>query len=120
MNTRDLEHFKKKLMAEKAELEAELAKVGQKNPENPNNWQATTSDIEVDPADENEVADKLEELEGNSSILKQLTGQLTEVEAALGRIDAGTYGTCETCGKPVEKERLEANPSARNSIKHGH
>jgi RNA polymerase-binding transcription factor DksA len=76
--------------------------------------------MEVDNADDNEVADKLEELEENAGVVSKLDRQLAEVKAALDRIEKGTYGICETCGKPIEKERLEANPSARISIKHGH
>jgi RNA polymerase-binding transcription factor DksA len=123
MNKKDIDNFKQRLSAEKAQLESELSGVGQKtsgNPADPNDWQATTTDIEVDTADDNEVADKLEEYEGNTGILNQLEVQLTEVAAALDRIEKGTYGICEVCGKPIEKERLDANPSARISIKHGH
>jgi RNA polymerase-binding transcription factor DksA len=123
MNKSDLDHFREKLLTEKKSLEAELAQVGQKNGNdngNGNDWEATAKDIEVDSADENEVADKFEELEENKGIVSQLESQLTEVNAALARIENGTYGICETCGKSIEKERLEANPSARNSIKHEH
>jgi len=120
MNTRDLEHFKKKLETEKTQLIATLSEVGQKNPSVPNDWQATTDNIEVDTADENEVADKFEEFAENNNIVGQLEGQLAEVNAALERIEKGTYGACEVCGKAIEKERLEANPSARSSIKHSH
>jgi len=35
---------------------------------------------------------------------------LHRVEAALRAIDAGTYGTCTSCGKPIARERLEAIP----------
>ena len=35
---------------------------------------------------------------------------LREIEAALGRIDKGTFGTCARCGKPIGEERLEAMP----------
>ncbi len=37
---------------------------------------------------------------------------LGEIEAALGRIDEGTYGRCASCGKPIALERLEAVPYA--------
>ena len=37
---------------------------------------------------------------------------LAEIEAALGRIDDGTYGLCVNCGKPIAEERLEALPYA--------
>lgn len=36
-----------------------------------------------------------------------------EVSEALGRIAAGTYGICESCERPIEKERLELVPQAR-------
>ncbi len=120
MNTKESDIFKQKLLAEKVELEGELTSIGEKSPSAKNGWEASTRDMEVDKADENEVADKLEEYEGNSNIVSRLDAQLTEVNAALDRIAKGTYGMCEKCGKPIEKERLEANPSARVSIKHGH
>ncbi|HEV2244099.1 MAG TPA: TraR/DksA C4-type zinc finger protein, partial [Streptosporangiaceae bacterium] len=37
---------------------------------------------------------------------------LAQTEHALARIDAGTYGTCESCGEPIGKERLQAFPRA--------
>jgi DnaK suppressor protein len=37
---------------------------------------------------------------------------LAQVEGALERLDAGTYGTCTSCGRPVAAERLEAIPWA--------
>jgi RNA polymerase-binding protein DksA len=41
---------------------------------------------------------------------------LYEIDEALQRIDAGTYGACETCGKGIEKARLNALPFARMCI----
>jgi RNA polymerase-binding protein DksA len=41
---------------------------------------------------------------------------LADVEAALARRDAGDYGTCETCGRPITAERLAARPAARTCI----
>lgn len=38
---------------------------------------------------------------------------LGEVDAALARLDAGTFGTCEVCHTPVEPERLAADPLTR-------
>jgi RNA polymerase-binding protein DksA len=37
---------------------------------------------------------------------------LREIDAALARIDAGTFGTCTRCGKPIGEERLDAMPYA--------
>lgn len=41
---------------------------------------------------------------------------LAAVDAALGRIDAGTYGLCERCGAAIAEERLEALPWATKCI----
>jgi DnaK suppressor protein len=44
------------------------------------------------------------------------TQQLALVDAALARLDAGTYGTCQRCGRPVAAARLEALPWAAHCI----
>ena len=41
---------------------------------------------------------------------------LRAIDAALRRIDEGTYGICETCGQPISEERLEAIPYATQCI----
>jgi RNA polymerase-binding protein DksA len=41
---------------------------------------------------------------------------LGAIDAALERIEAGTYGVCMTCGKPIGDERLEAIPYATQCI----
>lgn len=38
--------------------------------------------------------------------------KVVEIDAALGRVDAGTYGVCEACGQPIPQARLEALPEA--------
>ena len=43
---------------------------------------------------------------------------IADVDAALQRMEAGTYGLCESCGDPVEGERLAADPLARFCIDH--
>lgn len=118
MNKKDLEHFKEKLLKEKLLLEEELSTISRVNPDHPSEWDATPGKIEVDSADENEVADKFEEIEENQTVLNQLEPQLNEVELALRRIDSGNYGICEVSGEIIERERLEASPSARTCIKH--
>jgi RNA polymerase-binding transcription factor DksA len=49
--------------------------------------------------------------------ISQEQTELTEVEAALERIKAGTYGACEITGKPIAAERLRAIPWTRLSQK---
>jgi RNA polymerase-binding transcription factor DksA len=53
------------------------------------------------------------EREKDISILEQVEAELADVEYALRRLDDGTYGTCEACGKPIDKDRLEALPATR-------
>jgi len=118
MNKKDIEYFKTKLLEEKAELEEELKEVAQKEPGQ--TWSPSSGVMDIDAADDNEVADKFEEYEGNKGVMEKLEKQLEEVDLALNKIKDGRYGICEICQKPIEKERLEANPSARNSIKHDH
>lgn len=43
---------------------------------------------------------------------------LEEIDAALKRIDEGTYGNCEVEGTPIEFDRLQALPWARTHLKH--
>jgi DnaK suppressor protein len=51
-------------------------------------------------------------------IAASLREQLREVEHALAKIEKGTYGTCERCGKEIAEARLEAMPAARHCIDH--
>lgn len=51
--------------------------------------------------------------EKDLSILEQVEAELADVEHALRRLDDGTYGTCEACGKVIDDARLEALPAAR-------
>jgi RNA polymerase-binding transcription factor DksA len=41
---------------------------------------------------------------------------ITDIEHALGRLGDDTYGTCETCQRPIPFERLEAIPQARHCV----
>ncbi|MGH9024512.1 MAG: hypothetical protein ACRDWD_00100 [Acidimicrobiia bacterium] len=56
------------------------------------------------------------EREKDLSILESLERELAELEAALERIDAGTYGIDEVTGDPISRERLEAQPAARTNV----
>jgi RNA polymerase-binding transcription factor DksA len=46
-------------------------------------------------------------------VARQLLAHRGEVAAALVRVESGTYGICENCGRPIDGERLAALPSAR-------
>lgn len=70
-------------------------------------------DYDSNFADSSQVTAERGEAETLAASLKET---LDEVEAALGKFDAGTYGTCESCGKPIAPARLEAKPAARFCI----
>ncbi len=50
------------------------------------------------------------------ALRERATQQLELVDAALARLDGGTFGTCATCGKSIAPERLEALPWAAQCI----
>ena len=51
-----------------------------------------------------------------AALLEQARRRLADVEAAIRAVEAGVYGSCETCGRPIAAERLAARPSARTCI----
>ena len=50
------------------------------------------------------------------ALVTQVRRHVAEVDAALVRLDQGSYGICERCGTPIGAERLEALPAARTCI----
>jgi DnaK suppressor protein len=59
-----------------------------------------------------EGADEASELEKRLALENRLRESLKEVEHALQKYEAGTYGLCDSCGRPIEQARLEAIPQA--------
>jgi RNA polymerase-binding transcription factor DksA len=74
-----------------------------------------TDDLDFDEnfADSGQVTAERGEVEALSG---QLTETLQDIEDALAKFDAGTYGRCESCGQPIPEARLEAMPAARVCI----
>ena len=60
-----------------------------------------------------EEATESSELERRSALGKQIREQLVDIEDTLLKIEAGKYGLCEFCGKPIETPRLQVLPQAR-------
>ncbi|KKW15835.1 MAG: hypothetical protein UY54_C0003G0011 [Parcubacteria group bacterium GW2011_GWA2_50_10b] len=117
--TIDYDHFKQKLEVEKKLLEKELTQVGRVNPDNPSDWEATPpADRDVSQADENTMADTLEGYDSNKAIVTTLENRYNDVKSGLDKIKHGVYGSCQICGKEIELDRLEANPSARTCKLH--
>jgi len=59
-----------------------------------------------------EEADEASELEKRLALEERLGESLNEVEHALQKYEAGTYGLCDSCGQVIEQARLEAIPQA--------
>lgn len=110
--------LKKALTDEKMLLEGQLSRLGQRDPQNPNDWVPAKSDDDTFGADRNDNADIIEEMQDNNASMNELEERLNEVTSALSKMDTGTYGVCETCNNPIEPERLNANPAARTCKEH--
>jgi RNA polymerase-binding protein DksA len=70
---------------------------------------------EVTDRGEEAVADLLFDLD-NAEVSRDLN-ELRAIEAALARVGAGSYGTCEDCGEEIAFERLRAQPAATRCVR---
>jgi len=66
--------------------------------------------------DEGDMAQALENQHTSMAQREKNINQLKEIDAALGRIESGTYGVCEETEEPIEKDRLLALPWTRLSL----
>jgi RNA polymerase-binding transcription factor DksA len=114
LNTEFLEEMRTKLLEEKGGLESSLNRFA-KPTEVAGDYKTTFEDIGPD-ADEN--ASEVEMYADNIALEDNLEGQLAEVDAALARMEAGTYGVCRVCGKDIEDGRLRAFPAADDCMEH--
>ncbi len=114
----DLEYYKQKLLEEFSLVQKELEGVGRVNPDNKEDWEAEPGEMDTSSADESELADKMEEFETNTAVLKDLEIRYNDIKIALNKIDEGNFGICEISGTPIEEDRLEANPAARTCKAH--
>ena len=67
-----------------------------------------TGQADVDSILERELAD---------ASIGRARALIIEIDAALARMDAGTYGACESCGTAIPIERLEAIPHTRTCVR---
>ena len=109
----DTEQARQRLIAERVRLEAvrqaaERLSAGARE----------AAERELSSADQHpaELATETIERELDQSVVLRVDLELVEIEAALRRVDDGTHGLCEACGKPIGDERLEALPAARYCV----
>ncbi len=69
-----------------------------------------------EPKDEGDYATLAVEADIDERIIRQQRAELNEIEIALDKIRAGTYGVCEMCEEPIGIERLRVKNFARYCI----
>ncbi|MEK7128696.1 MAG: TraR/DksA C4-type zinc finger protein [Patescibacteria group bacterium] len=113
---------KKKIIREKLEKERdmlleELRDMGKLNPET-GEWEAIPESLDFPQSDQNDMADRFEDFEAKSSMLKTLVPRLNNILKALKGLNRESFGKCEVCKENIEMARLEVNPAARTCKKH--
>jgi DnaK suppressor protein len=94
--------FRARLLAERAVLVGQLHELGF------GNESETGLHYDANFADTSQVTAE----RGETDVLvTELRSSLEEIERALEKLDEGTYGICERCGKPISPDRLEAMPA---------
>ena len=77
---------------------------------------AASKDTNADDEHDPEGATIAFERSQTGALVRQARLHLAEIDAAERRLEAGTYGSCERCGRPVAEARLDARPTARSCI----
>jgi RNA polymerase-binding protein DksA len=109
MSTIDTAHFKQLLLAERERVSHAIQYLHEENPG------SITDETGEETTFDNHLGDTATvtyDRELDYTLEENAEHVLTEIDAALKRIDDGTYGTCAVCGKPIGAERLEARPWA--------
>ena len=101
----ELGEVRAELADEAAGLRAEIGQAGSQ-------IQRLSDTVSEAGDDEADASSKLYEREHELALTRNTRELLEQTEHALALIDAGTYGVCESCGKPIGKARLLAFPRA--------
>src|SRR5689334_6041406 len=111
--TINLEQMKQRLETKRTELQENIKSLTEAHPRPVDAVEASEG-----PQDFEETAVDFLETQQEQSLLVNQQALLTEVEAALKRIEDGTYGQCIQCGRPIPEKRLEAIPWAARDVEH--
>jgi DnaK suppressor protein len=110
--TKELEHFRDLLLEKRREIVGDMSSMER---EALRSGGGGLSSLPVHMAD---MGTDNYEQEFTLGLVEKDRNLLREINAALAKIQNGTYGLCEGTGKPINKVRLEAQPWARLSIEH--
>jgi DnaK suppressor protein len=114
LTKREVQDLHERLVDERNELQTQLLTIEE------DTFAATQSDSSGDVGLDDESADAgtaTFEREKDLSIENNVRDLLQKIERALKRIEAGTYGVCDRCGKQIEKARIKALPYVDLCIK---
>ena len=109
--------IKEKLEEERDTLLKQMKDIGKLNKET-GEWDAIPEELEFPESDENDKADRFENFEARSSMIKTLEQRLNNILKALKGLNKESFGKCEVCKKDIEMARLEANSAAQTCKKH--
>lgn len=101
MTKEKLENYKKKLEHEKLLILREIA-----DAQKPANF-----GDDIDHGEEK--TDEVEDFSNNLGIENDLRKRIDEINDALLKIESGTYGVCDSCGKEIEENVLDIDPESR-------
>ena len=114
MKPEELAQFKKLLLRRHALLSGNVTAM--ENQALKRSRQANSGDLSNMPIHMADIGTDNFEQEFTLGLIENEDQMLRDIEDALARIENGTYGLCENCGKPIRKVRLKALPSARYCI----
>jgi RNA polymerase-binding protein DksA len=107
---KEMAEFRTLLLAERQRLEAELDEIEERTARMSEADRATElSSYEDHPAD---LASETFEREKALAIGESVESLLNQVNTALEKLERGTFGICDACGRPIKKARLQALPFA--------
>ena len=113
----DKKKIKEQLEKERDELLAQMKGMGKLNPET-EEWETIPEEVEFPASDQNDMADRFEDFEARSSMMRTLEPRLKNILRALKSLPNESFGKCKICKQDIETARLEANPAARTCKKH--
>ncbi|MBU1136817.1 TraR/DksA C4-type zinc finger protein [Patescibacteria group bacterium] len=105
--------LKEKLEAEKKRLTNDLGSFARKDPKIKRNWITRFPFLGLNRSHPDENAEEIEEYENLLPVEYVLEIRLKNIEEALEKIEKGTYGKCEACGKEIEIKRLKVISEAK-------
>jgi RNA polymerase-binding protein DksA len=109
----DTAHLRQRLLDERQRV---LDAIENIHSENPGSLGEETEEPTFQGNHLGDVATATFDREMASTLEENSTHVLGEIDAALARIEEGTYGACERCGQPIGEERLDALPWAKLCI----